>query len=111
MNESSYLDRVQAALLGRHGCSLLVDLARRSAGGDIQGVRERVRFLETPRQRFLTVSLREAGGTLAQIGSFLDDLRERRKDLASPTVAAELAAIRPAAARLAERFIQKGRIP
>jgi hypothetical protein len=41
---------------------VLEDLARRVSADDRRGARERVRFLEPPRQRLLTARLREAGG-------------------------------------------------
>jgi hypothetical protein len=111
LDRGEYLARVEESLVFRHGCALLGDLARRVSADDRRGVYERIRFLEPPRQRLLTARLRETGGALGGIGELLEDLRDGRKELASPAVAAELHAAALVAARYLARCPQKGRIP
>lgn len=111
LNQDEYLSQVEQSLLCRQGSRLLLDLARRRAAGDAQGLRERVRFLATPRQRFLAAWLSAESGALSSVGTFLEDLREGRKDLGRPAAVRELESLRPTALRVAERWLQKGRIP
>lgn len=111
LDRGKYLAQVETSLIFRQGCGVLADLVRRVVAGDQRGARERVRFLEPPRQRILTARLREAGGVLGAVGELLEALRDGRKDLASPAVVAELHSARRVAADHLARYPQKGRIP
>ena len=111
LGHDDYLARVEASIVARHGCSVLRDLHRRVQAGDSAGVRERVRFLEPPRQRALLASLRAAGGELARIGDFFDHLREGVAVPSAPSARAELERLSGWAGRFLKGSTQKGRIP
>jgi poly-gamma-glutamate capsule biosynthesis protein CapA/YwtB (metallophosphatase superfamily) len=111
LGHDDYLARVEASITARHGCSVLRDLHRRVQAGDSAGVRERVRFLEPPRQRALLASLRAAGGGLARIGDFFERLGEGVVEPSAPPTRAELARLSGWAGRFLKGSIQKGRIP
>ncbi len=111
LGRAEYLARVEESLLMQQGSVMLHDLHVRVATGDTRGARERVLFLEPPRQRLLTAGLRRAGGPFGVAGELLEDLRDGRKILASPAVAAELAAASRPVDRHQARRPQIGRIP
>jgi len=111
LGHDDYLARVEASILARHGCGVLRDLHRRVQAGDSAGVRERVRFLEPPRQRALLTSLRAAGGGLARIGDFFEQLREGVVEATAASTRAELERLNAWGARFLKRSTQLGRIP
>lgn len=111
LGDDEYLARVEASITARHGCSVLRDLHRRVQAGDSAGVRERVGFLEPPRQRVLVASLRAAGGELARIGDFFDHLRDGVVEPSAPSTRAELERLSTWASRFLKGSTQKGRIP
>jgi hypothetical protein len=97
LDQDCYLDEVERSLVAQQGCLVLLDLARRVSLGDHQGARERIRFLEPPRQRLLTRSLRQAGGILERTGALLDAIRGRPDALDREEV---ISSRRPRARRL-----------
>lgn len=111
LGRDRYLGRVERSLTARQGCGVLIDLARRVTEGDLGAARERIAFLLPPRQRLLTAGLIERGGILRRIGVLLEDLRDRREDPASPSLASALAALASQAERFRAGCPQMGRIP
>ena len=111
LDQDRYLDAVEAALLARQGCGVLLDLSRRIAQGDAGGAAERVRFLDPPRQRVLAATLRGAGGVLGGIGTLLEEVRDGKLRTGGPPFTSALERLRGPAERLLSASPQKGRIP
>lgn len=111
LGEDRYLEFVEHSHHASQGATLLVDLARRIASGDRAGARERVRYMEPPRQRLLTAALRQRDGFLGQVGAVFEDLRDGRADPFAATVRAELETMVCSAERFLAGFRQVGRLP
>lgn len=111
LHHDRYLEFVERAHHATQGAEFVVDLDRRVALDDAAGARERVRYMEPPRQRLLTAALRARGGFLGEIGALFEDLRDGRVDPFDPAVRTGLAALARPAAQFLEGDRPAGRLP